>query len=178
LQSFPLSNNDFVDINSLKEIEWSKEFINGVRKIRSEMAIAPGKPLSILIQNWTDQDLHYYKDSDRNICALAKIENVEWLQNDNAPESATALVGEMKILIPLAGLIDKDAEITRLEKEITKLNLNLEKSKLKLNNPNFSDKAPKEVVEKEKTRVTELQSSLSQLIDQLTKIKSIADDKV
>ena len=175
LQPFPQSNNDFVDINSLKEIEWSKEFINGVRKIRSEMDIAPGMPLPVLIQNWTDQDKYFYKDSQRNIHALAKIENVEWLQNDNAPESATALVGEMKILIPLAGLIDKNAEIARLEKEIKKLTSNLEKSKSKLNNPNFADKAPKEIVENEKARVMEIQTSLAQLNDQLTSIKSIND---
>ena len=173
IQPFPLSNNDYVDIQSLEEIEWSKEFINGIRKIRSEMDIAPGKSLSVLIQNWTDQDQHFYENSERYIHALTKLENVKWLKNDSAPESATALVGNMKILIPLAGLIDKDAEISRLEKEIKKLDSNLEKSASKLNNPNFADKAPKEVVEKEKTRVIEIQSALSQLRNQLIKIKSI-----
>ncbi len=173
LQSFPVSNNNFVDINSLQEMEWSKEFINGVRKIRAEMNITPGKPLYVLLQNWSTQDQTYYENSQRYIFSLAKLEDVQWLNDDSAPESATALVGEMKILIPLAGLIDQEAECARLRKEINKLEANLEKSLAKLSNPNFADKAPKDVVDKERTRVNEMQTSLEQLKEQLNKIHDL-----
>ena len=173
LQPFPLSNNDFVDVDSLKELEWSKEFINGVRKIRAEMDIAPGKPLKVLLQNWSKQDQIYFDNSQQYIYTLAKLEELQWLKNETAPESATTLVGEMKILIPLAGLIDKDAEISRLKKEIKKLESNLEKSNAKLNNLNFADKAPKDVVEKEQSRVNEMQKSRVQLREQLEKIRDL-----
>ena len=173
LQPFPLSDNNFVDVSSSQELEWSKKFIDGVRKIRAEMNIPPGRPLSVLLQNWSAQDQTYFEDSQQYIYALAKLENIQWLRNEKAPESATALVGEMKILIPLAGLIDKDVEAERLEKEIKKLNVNLEKSLSKLNNPNFSKKAPKNVVEKEQIRVNEMQQSLRQFEEQLQKIQDL-----
>jgi len=173
LQPFPLSNNKYVDTSSLQELEWSKEFIYGVRKIRAEMNIPPGKPLSVLIQNWSTQDQSHYKNSQLYILSLAKLKDIKWLQEENAPESATALVGEMKILIPLAGLIDKDAEVARLGKEIKKLESSLEKSNIKLNSPNFADKAPKEIVEKEQIRANEIQKSLEQLKEQLEKIRDL-----
>ena len=173
LQPFPQSNNDYVDIDSLKELGWAKEFINGVRKIRAETDIPHGKSLSILIQNWNTQNRSYYGDSQRYIHALAKIENIQWLKDEQPPESATALVGEMKILIPLAGLIDREAEAIRLEKEIKKYRANIEKSLARVNNPNFADKAPKDVVEKERQHVEEMQKSLLQLKQQLKKIREI-----
>ena len=79
----------------------------------------------------------------------------------------------MQILIPLAGLIDKDAELARLEKEIGKLSVNIEKGNAKLNNPGFTDKAPAAVIEKERVRVDELSSALAQLQDQAKKISAL-----
>ena len=79
----------------------------------------------------------------------------------------------MKILIPLAGLIDKDAEIARLTKEIGKLEANCEKSNAKLGNPGFVDKAPEAVVNKERARVAEMESAMNKLKQQLEKIKAL-----
>ena len=93
--------------------------------------------------------------------------------NDEAPESATALVGEMKILIPLAGLIDKDAELARLEKEIGKLQVNVDKTTAKLVNKSFVDKAPGAVVEKERERLAEMSKSIEQLKEQAEKIQAL-----
>jgi valyl-tRNA synthetase len=172
-QDFPRSNNDYVDVESLQELEWSKEFINGIRKIRSEIDIPPGKPLSILLQNWSAQEQNYFKNSQQYIFSLAKIENIEWLKGDNAPESATALVGEMKILIPLAGMIDKEAESARLEKEIGKGESKLESTLARLDNPDFADKAPKDVVDNVRKSAEELQTKITQLKEQLTKINNL-----
>jgi len=176
MQAFPSSNNDLVDIESLNELEWCKEFINGVRKIRSEMDIPPKKALEVILQNWSPEDKKNFSQSSNYISSLAKIEHATWLENETPPESAMALVGEMKILIPLAGLIDKDAEIARLEKEIKKLASNLDKTNAKLNNPNFADKAPKEVVNKERTRADEMQKKLDQLREQLEKIRTMDNE--
>ena len=174
LQPFPVSDEAKIDSNSEQQLEWVKALITGVRKIRSEMDIPPGKPLPILLQNASEQDKTYFNDNQAFITTLAKIESVQWLENDDdAPESAIALINELKLLIPLAGLIDKEAELARLEKEIGKLQINIDKGTAKLGNPGFVDKAPPAVVEKERTRVDELSVSLKQLQEQVVKISAL-----
>ena len=174
LQSFPVADDNLKDSDAEAELEWMKQFIIGVRKIRSEMDIAPGKKLSILLQNASDEDAACYHRNEVFLKFLAKLEDVTLLAADEtAPESATALVGEMKLLIPLAGLIDKDAELARLNKEMAKLENNLEKSNAKLNNPNFADKAPEAVVNKERERVAEMNKALQQLKEQAEKISAL-----
>ena len=174
LQPFPLADDALKDAEAEAELEWMKQFIIGVRKIRSEMDIPPGKKLAILLQNASDKDKQRYENNEVFIKFLAKLEQVDILADgETAPESATALVGEMKLLIPLAGLIDKDAELARLNKEIGKLESNLEKSNAKLNNPNFADKAPEAVVNKERERVAEMETALKQLQEQAEKISAL-----
>ena len=172
LQPFPRSNPELVDPDSLQKMEWSKEFINAVRKIRADMDIAPGKPLPVLVQNWSAQDREYFETNRLYIYELATLEHVRWLEDEAVPESATALAGKIKILIPLAGLIDKDVECARLEREIGKLERNLEKIQAKLDNPNFKAKAPKAVVDQEVTRLSTAHTALQQLKEQLTKIQN------
>jgi len=174
IQPYPESDGSKINEKAEADLEWVKTFVSGVRRIRSEMDIPPGKPLSLLLQNASDEDKTLYAENKNFIEALAKIESSEWLsENDEAPESATALVGEMKILIPLAGLIDKDAELARLEKEIGKLQINIDKTTAKLVNKNFVDKAPAAVVEKERARLAEMTKSIEQLKEQAEKIKKL-----
>ena len=105
---------------------------------------------------------------------LARTESIEVLApDDHGPESATALVGEMKVLIPLAGLIDKAAEITRLEKEIARLQGEVDRIGNKLGNPSFVDKAPEAVVQKERDKLLDAQKALESLQAQLAKIRSL-----
>ncbi len=174
IQPYPESDSKKIDEQAEADLEWVKTFVSGVRRIRSEMDIPPGKPLSILLQNASASDKSLYGDNQAFIETLAKIENSEWLtESDQAAESATALVGEMKILIPLAGLIDKDAELARLEKEIGKLQVNVDKTTNKLVNKNFVDKAPAAVVEKERERLAEMTKSIDQFKEQVEKIKKL-----
>ncbi|PCI07469.1 MAG: valine--tRNA ligase [Gammaproteobacteria bacterium] len=174
IQPYPESDASKIDAKAEKELEWVKTFISGVRRIRSEMDIPPGKPLSLLLQNASDKDKLLYHENQAFIETLAKLAQSEWLDDDDeAPESATALVGEMKILIPLAGLIDKDAELARLEKEINKLQINVDKTTSKLLNKNFVDKAPAAVVDKERSRLAEMTKAVEQLEEQAAKIKKL-----
>jgi valyl-tRNA synthetase len=174
LQPYPQFVADRIDTNAMDEIEWVKNFILGVRKIRSSMDIKPGKLLPVLLQNGNETDqsrldvnLHYLKN-------LGRIESVTWLDTaQEAPESATALVGEMKILIPMAGLIDKEAEEARLGKEIAKLGNDISRVESKLSNANFVDKAPPAVVDKERQKLSDLNTALQQLTEQLTKITNL-----
>ncbi len=174
LQPYPEAQDKLIDETSEQNLEWIKNLILGIRRIRSEMDIGPGKPLPVLLTNWTKQDKIRFETNQLIINKVAKLENITWLNpSDNAPESATALVGEMKILIPLAGLIDKQAEIERLHKEIEKLETNLGKTLDRLNNSAFADKAPEQVVNQTRAMAEEQQKSLSQLKEQLTKIENI-----
>ena len=173
-QPYPVSSDAMIDKQAEEELEWVKGFVMGIRRIRSESDIAPGKPLPVILQNASDADKQRYENNESFIFSLAKLDTVSFISNDEvAPESSTALLGEMKILIPLAGLIDKDAELARLNKEIGKIESNLEKSNAKLNNPGFADKAPEAVVNKERDRVAEMESALKKLKEQLVKISAL-----
>ena len=174
LEPFPKANPDVIDDAATEDLEWVKTFVIGIRKIRSEMDIPPSKPLPILLQNWTKQDQSRFEDNAIFINSLAKIESAEWLNDgDDAPDSATALVGEMNVLIPLAGLIDKDAETARLNKEIEKIQKGLAGVEGRLNNPSFTDKAPADVVEQVRKQAEDQKAALAQLEQQLTKIEAM-----
>ena len=156
------------------EIEWLKGFITGIRRIRAEMDIAPGKPVPILVQNWTEAEQSRYLRHRPVLDFLAKPESVVWLlPGEEAPESALAVLGDLRLLIPLAGLIDKDAEMARLEKEIAKLDKNLNQSEARLANAGFVERAPPEVVAKEKARVAEMRATRSDLDQQLQRMQRL-----
>jgi len=126
------------------------------------------------IQNFNTSDEAYIKNNLSIISTLAKLESIKQLsENDSAPESATALVGEMKILIPLAGLVDKEQEILRLNKEIDKLIKHQQQLSGKLNNKKFISGAPKTVVEKEQSKLSSVEKALGDLELQLKKISSL-----
>ncbi len=174
LQPYPQATPDVVDQQAVVEMQWLMDFVLGVRRIRGEMNIAPGKPLSVLLQNGTDTDRVYLETLRTDVTKLARLEKITWLTTEqDAPESAVALVGEMKILIPMAGLIDKSAELGRLSREIEKLHKDLARSEGKLSNPSFVDKAPAAVVDKERKRVTEMQSAMSRLLEQRTRMETL-----
>ena len=174
LEAYPVANESLIDSKADEQLEWVKNFIIGIRKIRSEMDIKPSKALPILLQNWTAEDKTTFDQNAIFINALAKIESAQWLEaGGEAPESATALVGEMKVLIPLAGIIDKDAETARLTKEIEKIQKGLQGLEGRLNNPNFTDRAPEKVVNQVRQQAGEQKAALMQLEEQLIKIQAM-----
>ncbi|GAB6034728.1 valine--tRNA ligase [Galenea microaerophila] len=174
LQPYPEKDENQMDAEAEAELEWLKQFILGVRRIRAEMDIAPGKPLPILLANLSEQDQQWLDNNRLFLSSLAKLESIEVLTHEaDAPESAVALVEEMKILIPMAGLIDKEAELARLQKEIAKLQNEVKRVQGKLNNDNFVSKAPEAVVAKERQKLQDTESALKNLEEQYEKIQSL-----
>ena len=172
LCGYPKADQNQIDANVIAELEWLKQFIMGVRQIRSEMDIKPGKPLPVMCQNGSKLDQQRLDNNQGLLKSLAKLESVNWLsEGEQAPESATSLVGDMSILIPLAGLIDKDAELARLEKNMQKLEQEALRIEAKLGNESFVAKAPEAVVNKEKEKLVDAQSALASLQAQADKIK-------
>jgi valyl-tRNA synthetase len=173
-QPYPKADIRRIDQAAIEEIEWVKNFIIGVRKIRSGMNIDPRKPLPVLLQNGTDVDQLRLAEYLHYLVSVGRVESVEWLKAGTvAPESATSLIGNMILLIPLSGLIDKEAEIIRLGKELDKKVSELERCEKKLNNDSFVDKAPAAVVEKERLRARELKNTISNLEEQKQRIQSL-----
>ncbi|MBT5287055.1 MAG: valine--tRNA ligase [Candidatus Thioglobus sp.] len=173
-QAYPEVENSLISNKAETEVEWLQTFILGIRQIRGEMNIPPSKPLPCFVQNISDIDQRCLDTHAQLLSSLAKLESIQQLSvNDDAPESATALVGEMKVLIPLAGLIDKDQEIARLNKEIEKLEKQKIQFSAKLNNEKFTNGAPEAVVNKEKEKLTSVESAIIDLSSQLKKISAL-----
>jgi valyl-tRNA synthetase len=165
---------DAVDEAVETDVEWLKAVILGVRRIKAELDIAPGKQVPLLLQDASEMDRARLSAHRASIDFLARAESVSVLEpDDQAPESAMALVGEMKLLIPLAGLIDKDAELARLDKEIAKVEANLKRLEGKLNNERFVANAPAEVVDVERRKLADETVSLSTLRAQREKVEQL-----
>jgi len=173
---YPQVDATLIDNNAMDELEWVKSFIMGVRQIRSEMDIKPGKPVPVLCQHGNELDQERIERNQLLLKSLAKLDSITWLDNDaQAPQAATSLVGEMRQLIPLAGLIDKAAEQARLQKNIDRLEQEITRLNAKLGNENFVARAPKEVVDKERVKLAEAEAALASLRAQLQQIESVED---
>ena len=174
LQSYPAADNSQIDAHAEQDIEWLKLFITGIRNIRAELNIGPNKPLTVLLRNVTDDDVTRLQENHTFLKSLAKLEDIKVLAaGETAPMATTQLVGAMEVLVPMAGLIDKEKEIARLNKEIERINKEVGRFEGKLNNEKFISKAPAEVVEKEQAKLTEARTAKDKLIDQLNAIKAL-----
>ena len=172
VQPYPQAESVLKDKDAVLALEWLQEVIVAIRTIRSERNIAPGKPLAVLFRKGKETDKTYYK-THHDLChALAKIESAAWLSDEETPPpSASAFVGDLEIFVPLAGFLDKAEEISRLQREIIKLEKDLATIHNKLNNPQFVDKAPPMVVEKERARLNELSLIKEKLLAQIEEIE-------
>jgi valyl-tRNA synthetase len=106
---------------------------------------------------------------------LANIAEITWLEDgDTPPANALSLVGELKVMVPLAGLIDVAAEQARINKEVERIRGEIERIDNKLSNESFVAKAPAEVVEKERARAAEFNATLGTLSEQMAQLASLA----
>ncbi len=174
LQAFPQPQVEKIDAAAVADIEWVKQVILAIRNVRGEMNIPPKKPLPVFIKNGSTEDRRRLDENRQFLTRLANLDTVTWLTpGDAAPASATALAGNIEILVPMAGLIDKDAELTRLDKEINKLHKNLQQIQNKLTNERFVANAPADVVAKERVRAEEMEAALAKMEDQKMRITGL-----
>ena len=173
LQPYPRSGSLGADASaedaaSVAEMEWVQQVVLAVRSIRGEMNIKPSARVPLLLRNAQTHEIERLTRHSDVLTALARAESIDPLPIDQvAPQAASALVGELEILLPLAGLIDLAAERARKQKEIERLGKELKKSESKLSNTSFTARAPKEVVAKERERIAETRSALNRLEAQL-----------
>jgi len=175
IQSYPEAATGDVDPAAEAEMEWVQGFILGLRRIRGEMDIAPGRRLPVLLQDAGDEDRRLLERHGRLVRDVGRIESVDFLdEGTEVPPSATALLGDMKIFVPMAGLIDVQAERGRLGKQAKKVQAELSRAEAKLANPRFVDNAPADIVAKERDRETEFRRQLAQIREQLERLEQIA----
>ena len=169
LETYPIAADIYTDEQSVIEMAWIKLFIMGVRRIRSERDIAPGKPLTVQVMGGNPAEQEWLMANQHYITTLGKITSITRV--DNAEEDAIiALAGEMTILVSLADLIDPSAESVRLNKELEKLKNDKQRIESKLGNSSFVDRAPQDVVNKERERLQEISTSMQKLEEQYQRI--------
>lgn len=174
LQPFPQFDANLVDEQAINEINWIKELIVNVRNIRSEMNIAPSKALDVLLRHLTEEEINCLNNNLSLIKTMAKLESINILSSDEeAPLAVTKLLGNAELLIPMAGFIDKQAELARLTKELNKLQQEVQRIENKLNNENFVAKAPEAVIAKEREKMQGYLDGLDKLKAQYAAIEAL-----
>lgn len=174
VQGFPVYNEASVDAKAMEDLEWVKQFILAIRNIRGEMDISPSKPLSVLLANASSDDVRRIEENKSFLASLAKLEEFTMLENkDDAPACATSYVGNLEIMIPMAGLIDVEAELARINKQLEKAEKGLAQVQNKLANEKFVNNAPEAVLAKENAKLAEFTDAKTKLLEQKTKIESL-----
>ncbi|MDR5859796.1 valine--tRNA ligase [Halomonas eurihalina] len=174
VHAWPEADEARVDEAATRNIEWLKGVIVAIRNIRAELNIAPGKPLAALLTKGDASDRERLEANRPFLAKLAKLERLDWLDDPaEAPLAATQLVGDMEVLVPMAGLIDKEAELARLAKEIDKQDKLIGGIEKKLGNESFVAKAPEAVVQKERDKLDDLSANRRLLVEQHDKIAAL-----
>ena len=174
LQSYPQPDEANVDQNAEQSIEWIKGIIVAIRNIRGEMDISPAKAIPVFLNKGTESDQAKLEEYRPYLEKLAKLESIQWLNpGEEVPAAATQLHGEIEILVPMAGLIDVDAERARLEKEIAKLETGMKSVSAKLNNKKFMDNAPEAVIAKERGKAQQMSGALTALQEKLEELMTL-----
>ena len=174
LQPYPACDEELIDSFANADIEWLKAVIDGVRTIRGEMAIPPGKEINVLLRHGDENDKNRLEANGQYLKKLAKLSDIRLLgENEEAPVASATLVNHLEVLVPMAGLIDTEAELARLGKDIEKLGADLARVTAKLGNASFVDKAPAAVVDKEREKQSSLQYALEKLHAQVQKLEQL-----
>ncbi|MGL9734400.1 MAG: valine--tRNA ligase [Symbiopectobacterium sp.] len=153
LQPFPTYGATAEDAQALADLEWIKQAITAVRNIRSEMNIAPGKPLDVLFRDATPETQRRVEANRSFIQTLARLERVQLLPvGEKGPVAVTSLLDGAELLIPMLDLVDKDAELERLVKEVAKVEAEINRIDNNLSNEGFVARAPEAVIAKEREK--------------------------
>ncbi|MCP4301324.1 MAG: valine--tRNA ligase [Gammaproteobacteria bacterium] len=174
LRPYPDAADSAPDTEAVDDIEWVKQFILGIRQIRGEMDISPGKKLPVLLQGASNTDQQRAANHATLIQVVGRVESVTVLADGQPPPAAaTALLGDLRLLVPMKGLIDVDAERQRLEKRMDKVRDDLARTNGKLGNENFVNNAPADVVTQERERAADFERTITQLTEQLEKLHEL-----
>lgn len=170
--AYPQTDPSKIDSDAVAEMQWVQAVITGVRNIRGEMNISPSKELPILLEDASPRSIRFLEANRHYLTKFGRFESIEVVQPDQElPESATALVGEMRVQIPLGSFIDATAEIARLNKELERTEKEIAGVAGRLSNAAFVDKAPADVIDKAKQQLSNAESAKVLLGEQILRMQ-------
>ena len=165
LQEYPKSDDCKKHLEAELEIKWLQETISAIRTLRSEMNVNPGQQIAILIRESEAKEKTRMTPHQEQLKRLAKVGSIDWIELESEnPPSTSAMIDEMEILIPLEGIIDKAKELLRLSKEQKELRNEISILEKKLDNTDFVQKAPSNIVENQRNKLIDYKNKLNALI--------------
>jgi len=173
LRPYPEAVDFDIDESALAEIEWVKAFLLGVRRIRAERDIPPGKKLAVQTRDGSEQEQAWLEHNTTVLTSLGRLQSIHMTESEPA-DAVTAPAGEMTVFVPLAEIIDPALELDRLSREMSRLEQEQRRIQAKLDNENFVSKAPQAVVNKERDKLAEATSSLEKLREQQSRLEAMA----
>lgn len=174
LSNYPQVDEKLINETIEEELDWLKKIVQSIRTIRSEMSVSPAKQIPLNLRNVSEAMQERVQKYSKTLMSLSRLTQIHCLDKDEkVPVSASAVVGDIELLIPMAGLIDKEAELARLEKEIAKLDKDITFIEGKLNNPKFTDKAPAEIISKEQEKLSQARAVKEKLMHNQGTIKAL-----
>jgi len=174
LQPFPIAGD--IDQQAEDDIGWLQKVLQGIRTIRAELNVSPGKMLDIASQSGTDEDRQRQAQFENLLTGVGRINSIQWLDDDaDTSEYSVALVSDLKVLVSLKGLVNVEDELARLGKLLNREQGDLKKSAGKLGNSRFVDNAPAAVVEQERQRLASHESMVAGFKAQIAKLEKLLD---
>jgi len=173
VSEWPIAEKKYYDDQAEKDLVLVQQVIGSIRNIRGEMNVPPNKKAHVLIKSNNNGNLDLLKQNEVYLISLSKLSEIDLGSDLFKPKfSASAVIADLEIFIPLEGLIDIEVERNRLTKEITRLEKQIESINAKLLNIDFIAKAPKEVVERERQKSDDFQSNLNKLQTNLQSLEN------
>nr|WP_315265315.1 valine--tRNA ligase [Moraxella osloensis] len=175
---FPTADDSLISLQTEHDMTWLQALIGAIRNIRGEMKLGNAVRLPVLLDNISDEETARLSRIENQFKSLAKVDTLTIVNagdgsDKELPLSSSSMVGQLKVLVPMKGLIDPTAELNRLAKAQEKLTKQAESLRSKLSNESFVSKAPANVVESEKTKLAEMDSQLAEMNKQIEQLKAI-----
>ena len=176
--AFPTADDSLISLQTEHDMTWLQALIGAIRNIRGEMKLGNAVRLPVLLDNISDEETARLSRIENQFKSLAKVDTLTIVNagdgSDKAlPLSSSSMVGQLKVLVPMKGLIDPTAELNRLAKAQEKLTKQAESLRSKLSNESFVSKAPANVVESEKAKLAEMDTQLAEMNKQIKQLKAI-----
>ncbi|VXB51409.1 valyl-tRNA synthetase [Enhydrobacter sp. 8BJ] len=176
--AFPIADDSLISLQTEHDMTWLQALIGAIRNIRGEMKLGNAVRLPVLLDNISDEETARLSRIENQFKSLAKVDTLTIVNaGDGAdkelPLSSSSMVGQLKVLVPMKGLIDPTAELNRLAKAQEKLTKQAESLRSKLSNESFVSKAPANVVESEKAKLAEMDTQLAEMHKQIEQLKNL-----
>ena len=176
--AFPTADDSLISLQTEHDMTWLQALIGAIRNIRGEMKLGNAVRLPVLLDNISDEETARLSRIENQFKSLAKVDTLTIVNagdgsDKELPLSSSSMVGQLKVLVPMKGLIDPTAELNRLAKAQEKLTKQAESLRSKLSNESFVSKAPANVVESEKAKLAEMDNQLAEMNKQIEQLRSL-----